>query len=61
MFKYLYIAVLTFFFTVVTEWPLALALVISTALTLAWNWYQNKLDKEYEGQELPEDLPIYPK
>ena len=61
MFKYIYIAVLTFYFTVVTEWPFALALVISTALVVAWNLYQNKLDKENQGQELPEELPVYPK
>lgn len=65
MFKYLFIAILTFFFTVVAEWPFALALVFSTAFTVAWNWHENKLDKEYQGQELPEELPeelpVYPK
>ena len=53
MFKYIFIAILTFFFTVVAEWPFALVLVFSTALTVAWNWHENKLDKEYQGQELP--------
>lgn len=61
MFKYFYIAILTFHFTVIAEWPMVLAGAVSIAIVFSWNHYQKKWDKELEGQELPEELPAYPK